>query len=83
MSIQCTLEQPNVHRRYSKTFIRSPFCVIYLGISAASIFPPFHSNCSFPIHLAGDPLDVKAWNWYHGHVGQGRCRVVDAWWQTG
>ena len=56
----------------------------FIGTSAASIF--FHRftvTVYFPIHLAGDPLDVKAWNWYHGHVGQGRCRVVDAWWQTG
>jgi len=52
--------------------------VVQLQISTVSIVI-LHS----PIHLAGEPLDVKAWKWYHDQVGGGRCRVVDAWWQTG
>ena len=30
----------------------------------------------------GEPINPEAWNWYHQVVGQGRCPVVDTWWQT-
>jgi acetyl-coenzyme A synthetase (EC 6.2.1.1) len=30
----------------------------------------------------GEPLNPEAWSWYHDQVGQGRCPVVDTWWQT-
>jgi acetyl-CoA synthetase len=30
----------------------------------------------------GEPINPEAWVWYHTHVGQGRCAVVDTWWQT-
>ena len=30
----------------------------------------------------GEPIDPEAWRWYHGVVGEGRCAVVDTWWQT-
>ncbi|WP_415860139.1 acetate--CoA ligase [Neptunomonas qingdaonensis] len=30
----------------------------------------------------GEPINPEAWNWYHRIVGQGRCPIVDTWWQT-
>jgi len=30
----------------------------------------------------GEPINPAAWEWYHRHVGGGRCPVVDTWWQT-
>ena len=30
----------------------------------------------------GEPINPEAWLWYHRVVGEGRCRVVDTWWQT-
>ena len=30
----------------------------------------------------GEPINPEAWNWYHRVVGDGRCPVVDTWWQT-
>ena len=31
----------------------------------------------------GEPLNDEAWLWYHNVIGEGRCTVVDTWWQTG
>lgn len=31
---------------------------------------------------AGEPINYDAWRWYHDVVGDGRCTVVDTWWQT-
>ena len=30
----------------------------------------------------GEPINPRAWEWYHEHVGGGRCPIVDTWWQT-
>jgi acetyl-CoA synthetase len=30
----------------------------------------------------GEPINPEAWMWYHDVVGQGKCPVVDTWWQT-
>ena len=30
----------------------------------------------------GEPINPEAWLWYHSVVGDGRCPVVDTWWQT-
>ncbi|MBX7526069.1 acetate--CoA ligase [Qipengyuania vesicularis] len=30
----------------------------------------------------GEPINPEAWNWYHEVVGDGRCEIVDTWWQT-
>ncbi|AUC54907.1 acetate--CoA ligase [Sagittula sp. P11] len=30
----------------------------------------------------GEPINPEAWNWYNDVIGQGRCPIVDTWWQT-
>ena len=30
----------------------------------------------------GEPINPEAWLWYHNIVGDGRCPIVDTWWQT-
>ena len=30
----------------------------------------------------GEPINPEAWSWYHRVVGDGRCPIVDTWWQT-
>ena len=30
----------------------------------------------------GEPINPEAWRWYHSVVGEGRCPIVDTWWQT-
>ena len=30
----------------------------------------------------GEPINPEAWMWYHEVVGEGRCPIVDTWWQT-
>ena len=37
------------------------------------------------LHLlgtVGEPINPEAWDWYHRVVGEGRCPIVDTWWQT-
>jgi acetyl-CoA synthetase len=30
----------------------------------------------------GEPINPEAWEWYFHVVGDGRCPIVDTWWQT-
>jgi acetyl-CoA synthetase len=30
----------------------------------------------------GEPINPEAWKWYHNVVGDGRCPIVDTWWQV-
>lgn len=30
----------------------------------------------------GEPINKEAWEWYYNIVGEGRCPVIDTWWQT-
>jgi acetyl-CoA synthetase len=34
------------------------------------------------IGSVGEPINPEAWEWYHRVVGDGRCPIVDTWWQT-
>ncbi len=42
-----------------------------------------HSRQSLRIlGTVGEPINPDSWRWYHDVVGEGRCAVVDTWWQT-
>ena len=30
----------------------------------------------------GEPINPEAWMWYYNTVGEGKCPIVDIWWQT-
>lgn len=30
----------------------------------------------------GEPINEEAWHWYDRNIGDGRCPIVDTWWQT-
>jgi len=30
----------------------------------------------------GEPINTEAWEWYYNVIGEGRCPIVDTWWQT-
>jgi len=30
----------------------------------------------------GEPINPEAWRWYYNVVGEGRCPIVDTYWQT-
>ena len=45
--------------------------------------PPSTTSPSFACSgRVGEPINPKAWVWYHRVIGGGRCPIVDTWWQT-
>ena len=67
---------------------RSPCCTPRRPRSArcaASATSPVkkHDRSSLRVlGTVGEPINPDAWRWYHEVVGDGRCTVVDTWWQT-
>jgi acetyl-CoA synthetase len=46
-------------------------------------YPEKHDLSSLRLlGTVGEPINPKAWAWYHRVIGGGRCPVVDTWWQT-
>jgi acetyl-CoA synthetase len=46
-------------------------------------YPEKHDLSSLRLlGTVGEPINPRAWKWYHENVGGGECPVVDTWWQT-
>jgi acetyl-CoA synthetase len=46
---------------------------------------PVHASSRKSLRIlgsVGEPINPEIWKWYHDVVGEGRCAVVDTWWQT-
>ena len=62
------------------TAIRS---LIKAAESNAAVHPDRYDLSSLRIlGSVGEPINPAAWEWYHKHVGGGRCPIVDTFWQT-
>jgi acetyl-CoA synthetase len=46
-------------------------------------YPAKHDLSSLRLlGTVGEPINPRAWLWYHEYIGGGRCPIVDTWWQT-
>lgn len=62
------------------TAIRS---LIKAAEANAAVHPKSYDLSSLRIlGSVGEPINPAAWEWYHQHVGGGRCPIVDTFWQT-
>lgn len=41
-----------------------------------------HRNSLRILGSVGEPINPEAWKWYYNKIGNGRCPVMDTWWQT-
>ena len=49
----------------------------------AAVHPDRYNLSSLRIlGTVGEPINPAAWEWYHKHIGGGRCPIVDTFWQT-
>jgi len=49
----------------------------------AAVHPDRYDLSSLRIlGTVGEPINPAAWEWYHKHIGGGRCPIVDTFWQT-
>jgi acetyl-CoA synthetase len=76
--------------RFWSLIARRQVTIFYTAPTAIRAFvrwgaelPKAHNLTSLRLlGTVGEPINPEAWMWYHDVIGQGRCPIVDTWWQT-
>jgi acetyl-CoA synthetase len=69
--------------RYGVSILYTAPTAIRACIKWGEEWPNRHDLSSLRVlGSVGEPINPKAWLWYHDVIGSGRCPVVDTWWQT-
>jgi acetyl-CoA synthetase len=69
--------------RYGVTILYCAPTAIRACIKWGAEWPSKHNLDSLRLlGSVGEPINPKAWLWYHKVIGGGRCPIVDTWWQT-
>jgi acetyl-CoA synthetase len=69
--------------RYGVTILYTAPTAIRACIKWGPEHPGKHDLSSLRLlGTVGEPINPKAWLWYHRVIGGGRCPIVDTWWQT-
>jgi acetyl-CoA synthetase len=75
-----------VQRHKTTIFYTAPTAIRSL-IKASELDPKVHPKQYDLSSLrllgsVGEPINPEAWMWYHKHIGQEKCPIVDTFWQT-
>jgi acetyl-CoA synthetase len=69
--------------RYGVTILYTAPTAIRACMKWGPRYPGRHSLDSLRLlGSVGEPINPKAWLWYHKVIGGERCPIVDTWWQT-
>jgi acetyl-CoA synthetase len=69
--------------RYGVTILYCAPTAIRACIKWGAQWPNKHDLSSLRLlGSVGEPINPKAWLWYHKVIGHERCPIVDTWWQT-
>jgi acetyl-CoA synthetase len=68
---------------YKVTILYTAPTAIRACIKWGNQYPQGHDLSSLRLlGTVGEPINPRAWLWYHEEIGGGRCPIVDTWWQT-
>jgi len=69
--------------RYGVTILYTAPTAIRAAMKWGAEYPERHDLSSLRLlGTVGEPINPKAWAWYHKVIGGERCPIVDTWWQT-
>ena len=63
-------------------FYTAPTAIRALQVYGTNHIEKYDLSSLKVIGSVGEPINEEAWNWYHEHIGKGKCPLVDTWWQT-
>jgi acetyl-CoA synthetase len=68
---------------YEATILYTAPTAIRTFVKWGAELPEQHDLSSLRLlGTVGEPINPKAWLWYHKVIGGERCPIVDTWWQT-
>ena len=71
-----------VQRLRPTIFYGAPTALRALAAQGDSFVHKYDRSSLRVLGTVGEPINPDAWRWYYHVVGEGRCNVVDTWWQT-
>jgi acetyl-CoA synthetase len=63
-------------------FYTAPTAIRALAREGESWVKKYDRSSLRVLGTVGEPINPEAWEWYYHVVGEGRCAIVDTWWQT-
>lgn len=63
-------------------FYTAPTAIRALQAYGLDYVKPYKLDSLRVLGSVGEPINEEAWEWYHEHIGKGKCPIVDTWWQT-
>ncbi len=63
-------------------FYTAPTAIRAIAREGDDFVKRHHRRSLRVLGTVGEPINPEVWRWYHDVVGEGRCAVVDTWWQT-
>ncbi|MCE9666762.1 acetate--CoA ligase [Myxococcus stipitatus] len=73
----------DIIERYKVTILYTAPTAIRAFMRLGDEHPRKHDLSSLRLlGSVGEPINPEAWMWYRDVIGQGKCPVVDTWWQT-
>jgi acetyl-CoA synthetase len=71
-----------VARHKVTAFYTAPTAIRAIAACPSDFVTKYDRSTLRVLGTVGEPINADAWRWYHDVVGEGRCAVVDTWWQT-
>ena len=71
-----------VERHRITIFYTAPTAIRALAAQGDDFVKRYDRSSLRVLGTVGEPINPEAWDWYHQVVGEGRCTIVDTWWQT-
>ncbi len=71
-----------IERHKVNIFYTAPTAIRSLEKEPISFVEKYDLSSLSVIGSVGEPINEEAWHWYHKHIGNEKCPLVDTWWQT-
>ncbi len=71
-----------VEKHRVNIFYTAPTAIRSLEKAPLSFVEQYDLHSLKVLGTVGEPINEEAWHWYDKNIGQGRCPIVDTWWQT-
>ena len=71
-----------VERLKITQFYTAPTAIRAIAKDGDSFVKKYDRSSLRVLGSVGEPINPEVWKWYYNVVGEGRCNIVDTWWQT-
>ena len=71
-----------IDKHQVNSFYTAPTAIRALMGAGDGFVAKTHRSSLRVLGTVGEPINPEAWEWYYHKIGNGKCPIVDTWWQT-